>query len=94
MDDIREADAGATLRRAPDDAGLPFAGRGLRVPTLAEVLDWLPEGIGLVVEIKARAAADAVVEALRGQPVRARAAGRHQLRRGGDRARARARPET
>jgi glycerophosphoryl diester phosphodiesterase len=69
MDDIRAADAGARFSR-PDDAGFPFAGRGLRVPTLPEVLDWLPDGIGLVVEIKARAAADAVVEALRGRPAR------------------------
>jgi len=69
MDQIREADAGATFAR-PDDAGFPYAGEGLRVPTLPEVLAWLPEGIGLVVEIKARAAADAVVEAFRGQAVR------------------------
>lgn len=69
MDEIREADAGASFVR-PDDAGLPYAGEGLRVPTLPEVLEWLPDGIGLVVEIKARAAADAVVDALRGQPVR------------------------
>jgi glycerophosphoryl diester phosphodiesterase len=69
MDQIREADAGATFAR-PDDAGLPYAGEGLRVPTLPEVLEWLPDDIGLVVEIKARAAADAVVEALHGQPVR------------------------
>jgi glycerophosphoryl diester phosphodiesterase len=68
MDDIREADAGATFARS-DDSGFPFAGRGLRVPTLPEVLDWLPDGTGLVVEIKARAAADAVVEALRTHPV-------------------------
>jgi glycerophosphoryl diester phosphodiesterase len=69
MDQIREADAGATFAR-PGDAGLAYAGEGLRVPTLPEVLAWLPEEIGLVVEVKARAAADAVVEALRGQPVR------------------------
>jgi glycerophosphoryl diester phosphodiesterase len=69
MDDIREADAGATFV-GPDDSGHPFAGKGLRVPTLAEVLEWLPDDIGLVVEIKARAAADAVVEAVRGQAVR------------------------
>jgi glycerophosphoryl diester phosphodiesterase len=67
MDQVREADAGATFSR-PDDAGLPFADRGLRIPTLPEVLAWLPDGIGLVVEIKARAAADAVVEAVRGHP--------------------------
>ena len=65
MDAIREADAGATFAR-DGDSGHPFAGRGLRVPTLSEVLDWLPDGLGLVIEIKARAAADAVVEAVRG----------------------------
>ena len=69
MDEIREADAGATFAR-PGDSGTPFAGRGLTVPTLPEVLEWLPEGVGLVVEIKAPAAADAVVEALRPHPVR------------------------
>lgn len=70
MDEIREADAGATFVR-PGDSGLPFADRGITVPTLAEVLAWLPDRIGLVVEIKARAAADAVVEAVHGHPVRA-----------------------
>ena len=69
MDQIREADAGATFVRA-GDAGFPFAGQGLRVPTLDEVLAWLPERVGLVVEIKARAAADAVVAALTDHPVR------------------------
>jgi glycerophosphoryl diester phosphodiesterase len=69
MDQVREADAGATFAR-PDDSGLPYAGEGLLVPTLPEVLAWLPEEIGLVVEIKARAAADAVVEAVRGHRVR------------------------
>lgn len=68
MDDIREADAGATFSR-PDDAGLPFAEKGIRVPTLPEVLAWLPDGLGLVIEIKPRAAADAVVEALKGHAV-------------------------
>ena len=68
MDEIRKADAGARFARA-DDAGLPFAGKGHTVPTLGEVLAWLPERTGLVVEIKARAAADAVVEAVRGHPV-------------------------
>lgn len=66
---IREADAGATFTR-DGDAGLPFAGRGLRIPSLPEVLDWLPDGVGLVIEIKARAAADAVVAAVAGHPVR------------------------
>ena len=93
MDEIREADAGARFTR-PDDEGHPFAGQGLRVPTLPEVLEWLPETTGLVIEIKARAAADAVVQAIDGHPAQA---GRphlgHQLRRGRDRSRARARPE-
>lgn len=69
MDEIRQADAGATFAR-PDDAGLPYAGHGLTVPTLDEVLAWLPPDVGLVIEIKARAAADAVVEAVRGHAVR------------------------
>ena len=69
MDQVREADAGATFAR-PDDSGFPFAGQGLTVPTLPEVLSWLPDDVGLVVEIKARAAADAVVEAVRDHPVR------------------------
>ncbi len=69
MDEIRTADAGATFVR-PDDSGFAFAGTGLRVPTLTEVLDWLPDGVGLVVEIKARAAADAVVAAVADRPVR------------------------
>jgi glycerophosphoryl diester phosphodiesterase len=68
MDQIREADAGATFTTEGDEA--PYAGRGLEVPTLVEVLDWLPDGIGLVIEIKARAAADAVVEAVRDRPLR------------------------
>jgi glycerophosphoryl diester phosphodiesterase len=70
MDEIREADAAARFER-PGDAGEPTSGRGTRVPTLPEVLEWLPESIGLVIEIKARAAADAVVQAIDGQPARA-----------------------
>jgi glycerophosphoryl diester phosphodiesterase len=69
MDEIRQADAGA--RFAGPEGDYPFRGRGLTVPTLPEVLDWLPDGLGLVVEIKSRSAPDAVVEALRGRPVRA-----------------------
>ena len=69
MDEVREADAGATFAR-PDDSGFPYAGQGLTVPTLPEVLSWLPDEVGLVVEIKARAAADAVVEAVGEHPVR------------------------
>ncbi len=68
MEDVRQADAGA--RFAGPSGDHPFRGRGLTVPTLPEVLDWLPDGLGLVVEIKARGAPDAVVEALRGTSVR------------------------
>ncbi len=68
MDELRRLDAGYHFA----DAGgaFPHRGQGLRIPTLGEVLAWLPDGVGLVVEIKARAASDAVVEALRGTPVR------------------------
>lgn len=69
MDAIREADAGATFAR-DGDSGHPFSGKELRVPTLGEVLEWLPDDLGLVIEIKARAAADAVVDAVRSHPVR------------------------
>lgn len=68
MGEIRAADAGA--RFTAEDGSTPFAGKGLRVPTLPEVLDWLPAGIGLVVEIKAASAADATVDLLRGSAVR------------------------
>jgi glycerophosphoryl diester phosphodiesterase len=69
LDEIRKADAGA--RFTAPDGSFPFAGRGLQVPTLAEVIDWLPEGIGLVVELKARGAVDGSVETLRDSAVRA-----------------------
>ncbi len=65
MDEIRRADAGARFA----DGG--FADRGLTVPTLAEVLDWLPEGTGLAIELKARAAVPGTVEAVRGSRVAA-----------------------
>jgi glycerophosphoryl diester phosphodiesterase len=68
MAQIREADAGASF--AAEDGSQPYAGRGLRVPTLPELLDWLPEGIGLVVEVKAAEATDATVTALRDSRVR------------------------
>ena len=55
MDQIRSLDAGA---RFGDGS---FAGQGLRVPTLPEVLDWLPQGVGLVIEIKARTAVPSTV---------------------------------
>jgi glycerophosphoryl diester phosphodiesterase len=66
--DLRRFDAGARFTAA--DGTAPFAGKGLTIPTLEEVLDWLPDDVGLVVEIKARAAVPKVVEALRERPVR------------------------
>jgi glycerophosphoryl diester phosphodiesterase len=69
MDEIRAADAG--YRFEASDGSFPFRGTGLRVPNLPEVLDWLPDGIGLVVEIKARAATGATVDALGASRVRA-----------------------
>jgi glycerophosphoryl diester phosphodiesterase len=63
MDQIRALDAGATF--AGSDESFPHRGRGLRVPTLPEVLEWLPAEVGLVIEIKARAAVDEVVRLLR-----------------------------
>lgn len=69
MAEVRQADAGA--RFASEDGSHPYAGKGLRVPTLPEVLDWLPEATALVVELKAADAADATVAALRDSRVRA-----------------------
>jgi len=66
---IRRGDAG--YRYEAGDGSFPFRGKKLRVPTLTEVLDWLPDGVGLAVEIKARAAAGPTVEALRSSRVRA-----------------------
>jgi glycerophosphoryl diester phosphodiesterase len=66
---LRAADAGFHFEAA--DGTYPFRGKGLPVPTLQEVLDWLPDGIGLVVEVKARAATAATIQALRGSRVRA-----------------------
>jgi glycerophosphoryl diester phosphodiesterase len=65
---LRKLDAGARFTDA--DGSTPFAGKGLAIPTFDEVLDWLPDDIGLVVEIKARAAVPQVVEALRDRSVR------------------------
>jgi glycerophosphoryl diester phosphodiesterase len=62
MDAIRAADAG--YRFEADDETHPYRGQGLRVPTLPEVLEWLPDGVGLVVELKSRNSADATVAAL------------------------------
>jgi len=69
MDEIRGADAGYQF--SAEDGSFPFRGKGLRVPTLPEVLAWLPAGVGLVVEVKAREATEAAVELLRGSRVRA-----------------------
>jgi glycerophosphoryl diester phosphodiesterase len=69
MKEIRAVDAGHHF--PGNDGSFPFRGKGLQVPTLAEVLDWLPDGTGLVVEVKTPAATDATVEALRGSRVRA-----------------------
>ncbi|HEX6655920.1 MAG TPA: glycerophosphodiester phosphodiesterase family protein [Candidatus Limnocylindria bacterium] len=68
LDAIRRFDAGARFT-APDGSN-PYAGKGLAIPTLPEVLAWLPSEVGLVVEIKARAAVGPVLEALRDHPVR------------------------
>ena len=68
LDDLRKLDAGARFTAA--DGSTPFAGKGVTIPTLEEVLDWLPDDVGLVVEIKARAAAPKVVEELRERAVR------------------------
>jgi glycerophosphoryl diester phosphodiesterase len=69
VEQVRAVDAGATF--AGSDGSFPHRGRGLRVPTLPEVIEWLPTEIGLVIEIKARAAVDEVVR-LMGQAEEAR----------------------
>ncbi len=50
--EIRELDAGA--RFVADDGTKPFAGRGVRIPTLAEVFEAFP-GVPLNIEIKQNA---------------------------------------
>jgi glycerophosphoryl diester phosphodiesterase len=72
MRQLRAADAG--YRFEAPDGSFPFRGRGLKVPTLAEALKWLPDGTGLVVEVKARAATAPTISALRRTRVRAAAA--------------------
>lgn len=69
MKQLRTADAG--YRFEAPDGSFPFRGKGLKVPTLAEVLTWLPAGTGLVVEVKARAATAPTIAALQGSKVRA-----------------------
>ncbi len=68
MTAVRRADAGARFE-APDGS-TPFRGKGLRVPSFGEILDWLPDGIGLVVEVKALAAVAPTIAALRDSRVR------------------------
>jgi glycerophosphoryl diester phosphodiesterase len=69
LKELGAADAG--FRFEAPDGTFPFRGKGLTVPTFAEVLEWLPDGIGLVVEVKARGATAPAIEALRGSRVRA-----------------------
>jgi glycerophosphoryl diester phosphodiesterase len=69
MKQIRAADAG--YRFEAPDGSFPFRGKGLTVPTFAEVLKWLPDGIGLVVEVKAREAIAPTIKALSASRVRA-----------------------
>src|SRR5437899_13028945 len=52
MDAIRAADAGYRFRA--DDGTPPYRGQGLRVPAVPAVLEGLPDGVGLVVELKSR----------------------------------------
>ncbi|HEX2222360.1 MAG TPA: glycerophosphodiester phosphodiesterase family protein [Candidatus Limnocylindria bacterium] len=66
MDDIRAADAGA--RFAGEGGDFPFRDRDVRVPSLTEVLDWLPDGTGLVIEVKAPAAVEVAAALVAGHP--------------------------
>ena len=68
LTDLKAADAGWAF--LGENSDYPYRGQGLTIPTLPEVLAWLPAGIGLAVEIKAAAAADGVVQALAGSAVR------------------------
>jgi len=68
MADLRSADAGWAF--PGPDGTYPFRGEGLTVPTLREVVAWLPAGVGLAVEIKAPEAVERMVAALAGSAVR------------------------
>jgi glycerophosphoryl diester phosphodiesterase len=72
LDEVRAADAGHAYT-VDGGASFPFRGHGLRVPTLDEVLDWLPAQTGLVVEIKAVDATEPSIAVLRQRGVAARA---------------------
>ena len=69
MKQIRAADAG--YRFEAPDGSFRFRGKGLKVPTFAEVLKWLPDGTGLIVEVKAREAIAPTIKALSASSVRA-----------------------
>src|SRR5690606_19540296 len=62
LDEIRALDAG--FRFTPDGADFPFRGRGIRVPTLLEVLEAFP-GMRVNIEIKNGAAQERVWESIR-----------------------------
>ncbi len=67
LKEIRRANAAAKFTAA--DGSEPFAGKRMRIPTLPEVVAWLPAGTGLVVELKAIEAVEATVAALRDSAV-------------------------
>lgn len=61
---LRELDAGA--RFTPDGGrSLPWRGRGVRIPTLDELLDTLPGTLPLILELKTPRASDAVADTIR-----------------------------
>jgi glycerophosphoryl diester phosphodiesterase len=59
---LRSADAGANFSR-DGGASFPYRGRGLTIPTLAEVLGEFP-GVPLLIEVKAAAAAQPIAQAV------------------------------
>jgi glycerophosphoryl diester phosphodiesterase len=63
LDEIRRLDAGA---RFTTDAGrsFPYRGRGIGVPTFAEVLEALPTDVPILVEIKTAAASPRLREVI------------------------------
>lgn len=62
LDQIRELDAGH--RFEDERGGTPYRGRGVRVPTVGEVLDACPS-VWINIEVKAAAAAGPLVEVVR-----------------------------
>lgn len=59
---ITAADAGARWAPATEEGLMPWRAVDLRVPTFAEVVEWLPADRGLVVDIKEPRAVPAIVE--------------------------------